>query len=341
MVINPYSYTLQDFTPVTKVGNRDSVKLINDSLSVIHSLPFKNSVHNNSLPISKIIKLDISDTTSVCRRNAISDITYYDSNNIVNKIKTESYTRFPFNFIEKTLQIKEQEKTILIKHLKSGLEKPHQPYHDDWILLIILITVFLFSLVKTSSKDVIPGITKFFLFRGINDPSSRTTGGLFHWQSTILNFISFLIIGLFTYTSADYYNLIPLNINGLVFWLISLGIIISAVTCQHIICIITGRISGEWEVFREYLLGVYQSYRFSAFFLLLLIVMMCYTSFFHARIYFISGIIVFGIMYIFRILRLLIIFINRNISIFYLILYLCALEILPVLITVKYFTGLV
>ena len=47
------------------------------------------------------------------------------------------------------------------------------------------------------------------------------------------------------------------------------------------------------------------------------------------------------LMYSIRVIRLLIIFLNRNISIFYLILYLCALEILPVLIVVKYFTGLV
>ena len=55
----------------------------------------------------------------------------------------------------------------------------------------------------------------------------------------------------------------------------------------------------------------------------------------------IAGIIIIGLMYLIRVVRLLIIFLNRNISIFYLILYLCALEILPGLIIVKYFTGLV
>ncbi len=53
------------------------------------------------------------------------------------------------------------------------------------------------------------------------------------------------------------------------------------------------------------------------------------------------GIIVLGILYLIRVLRLFVIFINRNISILYLILYLCALEILPILISVKYISGLV
>ena len=73
---------------------------------------------------------------------------------------------------------------------------------------------------------MLPGVTRFFLFRGINDPSSRDIGGLFNWQSTILNLISFLIIGLFAYCAASYYDLIPSGISGIIFWLISVGIII-------------------------------------------------------------------------------------------------------------------
>jgi len=41
-----------------------------------------------------------------------------------------------------------------------------------------------------------------------------------------------------------------------------------------------------------------------------------------------------------RIIKLFSIFLNRNISILYLILYLCALELLPVVVLIKYFAGL-
>ncbi|MGD0753970.1 MAG: DUF4271 domain-containing protein, partial [Bacteroidales bacterium] len=99
--------------------------------------------------------------------------------------------------------------------------------------------------------------------------------------------------------------------------------------------------SEEKEVFMKYLFGIYQSYRYGAIFLFVIIILMSYTRILPVRDYIISGIIVLGLMYLLRVIRLLIIFINRNISIFYLILYLCALEILPVLIVVKYFTGLV
>ena len=99
--------------------------------------------------------------------------------------------------------------------------------------------------------------------------------------------------------------------------------------------------SEEQEVFRQYLLGIYQSYRIGALFLFGIIILMSYTMILPVRDYIILGIIIIGLMYLIRVVRLLIIFLNRNISIFYLILYLCALEILPGLIIVKYFTGLV
>jgi hypothetical protein len=209
------------------------------------------------------------------------------------------------------------------------------------MIIIILIAALLYSLIKATSKRVMPDFEKFFLFRGINDPGSRDKGGLFQWQSTILNLSSFLITGLFGYLAASYFDFIPAGFRGFIIWLIALGIISLAITLRHLVCVITGAASGQREIFRQYLLGIYQSYRFGALFLFIIIILIAYTRILPVGGFIISGIIVVGMMYLFRIIRLLIIFLNRNISIFYLILYLCALEILPVLIVIKYFTGLV
>ena len=282
-----------------------------------------------------------NETTSVCGRNIIADITFCDSNNIVTSGVLDPCNRFPFLFTEKTRLIQVKEKISLIKHLKSGQDLPVQPVHYDWMIGIIFIAVFLYSFIRATSKSVVTDIARFLKLRGKNDPARRNNSGLFNLESTILNLISFLIFGLFAFSAASYYNFIPYSLSGIFFWLISLGIIISAATLRHIACMITGTMSGEKEVFREYLFGVYVSYRFGALVLFVLIILMSYTAFFPARGGIISGIAVLGAMYLISVIRLTIIFLNRNISIFYLILYLCALEILPVVISVKYFAGLV
>jgi hypothetical protein len=183
-------------------------------------------------------------------------------------------------------------------------------------------------------------VERFFLFRGVNNPPSRDIGGLFTWESTVKNFISFLILGLFGYSAASYYNIIPSPIGGIRFWLISVGVIITAVTLRHLLCLATGAVSGEREVFTEYLLGIYQFYRFNALLIFVVTILISYTTIFPVKSCFIAGVAILTTLYLIRVIRLFIIFINKNISLFYLILYLCALEILPVVISVKYISGL-
>jgi hypothetical protein len=341
-MINPSSDIWQDSITGKKVIFPDSLRVRSDS--VISPIPIhkRDSANYTSISTRKqIIAPYSSDSTSVCMRNSISDVTFYNSNNLITKIKQGTPDPFPHLFTEKNAQIQAAEKATLVKHLRQGNDLASQPLNEDWIIAIILIAALLFSLIRKTSKSIFSEIGRYFLLRGINEPSSRDAGGLFHWQSTILNLISFLIIGLFAYSAAAYYDYIPARLSGLLFWSVSFGIIISVVTLRHIVCIITGNFSGERDAFRDYLFSVYQFYRFSALFLFILILLMSYTYIGTARFYFITGIIVIGTLYLLRVIRLMIIFLNRNISIFYLILYLCGLEFLPVVVSVKYITGLV
>jgi len=341
MMINFSQEVQHDTITVKNTAIQDSVSLKSDSGSTIRPLQLKDTIHHKLLSVPAKPAFIITDTISVCCSNIIADITFYDSVNAVTGIKWGNNDRFPFIFIEKNKIMHDEARAILIRQLKPGFKIPLQPLHNDWIIFIILVAAYLYAFVRTLSKNTLSSVTRFFLFRGINEAPSREIGGLFNWQSTILNLISFLILGLFGYFAASYYSVIPPSITGIAFWLISFAVIISAITLRHIVCIITGRASGERELFREYLLGIYQSYRFSALVLFVIIILMSYTNISPLRFYFITGIIALAIMYLFRITRLIIIFINRNISIFYLILYLCALEILPVVISVKYISGLV
>lgn len=331
---------LQDTLKV-KALLKDTIRVRTDSLhkagqaiKADTSKAVRKTVKTQPLPV-------FADTVSVCTRNAISDITFYDSTNFVRQIIPQPVNRFPYEFTEKNRDKELKAKSVLVQHLRTGVEIPEQPLHGDWIILVILVSAFLFSVVRSVSKSFIPDLTRFFLFRGINDPSSRDIGGIFMWQSTILNLISFGVIALFFSLLASFYNIIPSGTSVFSAWVVSLGIIIAAVTLRHIVCLITGNISDTREVFREYLVGVYQSYRYGSLILFIVIVLISYTIFAPVKSFIFIGLFALCLMYLIRVIRLFVIFINRNISIFYLILYLCALEILPVVISVKFFTGLV
>ena len=301
---------------------------------------------SDSVPRKQIIRFPKeeivlpADTTSVCTRNAISDVTFHDSTSFVLNIDPSYSGRFPF-FLTGKNKIRETESLkIMEKHLKEGEQLPERPYHDDWMIFIVIVSALLYTTIRIFPGSVVKEITRFFNFRGIGDPASRDTGALFHWQSTVINLITFFNLALFAYCAAFYYDFIPQVVRGISFWIISLFIIVISVTARHLICIITGTISGEREIFNEYIVTVYHSYRIMASALFVISILLSYTNIFPPEFLIITGFFIIGILYLIRIIRLLFIFMKRNISLFSLILYLCALEILPVLISVKYFTGL-
>ena len=135
----------------------------------------------------------------------------------------------------------------------------------------------------------------------------------------------------------------PSGFNGIIIMANCILVIISAaVTLRHFTCVITGAVSGRAGGIQGISAWVFTSLTDSVLFSFLSLSFLCLIPrIFPVNNLIISGLIIVGIMYLIRVIRLFIIFLNRNISIFYLILYLCALEILPVLISVKYFTGLV
>jgi len=330
----------QDSIPVKNIPFLDSVILKSDSALLLKSMhPGDSFPHRITKEVFQTFP-EITDTISVCRRNSIEDITFYDSVNLVTRIDSIQTDKFPFLFTTKGRRINEEAKASLVKHLRAGDEIPLRPVHDDWMILIILCATLLFAIIRKSSDNILHSVERFFLFRGVNDPSSKDFGGLFIWESTIKNLTAFLILGLFGYAVASYHNLIPSAISGIIFWIISVIIIITAVTLRHLICLITGTISGKREIFLEYLVSIYQFYRFGAFLIFIVTILLSYTTIFSAELWYTAGVIVLATLYLIRVMRLFIIFINKNISLFYLILYLCALEILPVVIFVKYISGL-
>ncbi len=279
------------------------------------------------------------DTTSVCMRNTIADVTFTDSLSFVKNIRPYTSGTIPFRFTKKSGTEPGQYRPLLIRDLRVGTEPARNPFHQDWVTILVFLSFWLFLLVKSTIRNMRPELTRFFMFRGINEPVSRDTATLFYWQSTVFNFISFLVISLFVYSAAAYFNLSPSGIHPLFTILILFGIVSVTITLRHFVCVSAGKLSGQSDVFNEYLINIYHSYRYCSYALFFLVLLTFYTIIFPPLVSIIAGFAVMTLFYIYRVTRLFLIFIKRHISIFYLILYLCALEILPILILAKYISA--
>ncbi|MBN2402729.1 MAG: DUF4271 domain-containing protein [Spirochaetes bacterium] len=280
------------------------------------------------------------DTTAVSIRNSISDVTFYDTTNIVTRIRSDHTDQFPFLFIEKNRIMEKKATEMIMGHLKNGKEIPPTLFHEDWITIIIVVSAFLYAGISAFPERLVNGIRGFFLFRSSGENSTGDTGGIFHWQSTLFNLVSLLNTSLFIYCCFAWYNLSLPGIRGIIFWLLIFLTIVAALIIRHLTCFLTGKISGERAAFNEYTNTIYQFNRLLAFILFIITILISYTRFLPVKSLFLTGFIISAGLYTMRIIKLFYIFLNRNISILYLILYLCALELLPVVVLIKYFAGL-
>lgn len=281
-----------------------------------------------------------NDTFPVSERSRISDITFSDTANIITRIQNQPPSGFPYRYIENNRAHEHEFRRILITKLNEGAGLQKSIFHDDWIIFIILAAAFFYASVHSFSRRFFPGFIRFFLMKGVGDPESRDTGVIFHWQSTVINFISFMNIALFAYFAASHYGIMPQSFSHFAAWLIALGIIIISITARHFLNIAIAGISGEKEVFDEYTVTVYGFYRYLALVLFVIVILLSYTDIIPSETLIISGFISFAVFYLIRVVRLFLIFLKRSVSILYLILYLCALEFLPAAVFMRLASGL-
>ena len=222
------------------------------------------------------------------------------------------------------------------KTLKEGLPVPESPYRNDWTIILLFSTIIMLLFVRLFGRgqigsvftDLIPGS------KSSSDKSDKQH--LFHWSETVFNLLAFINISLFIYFSAVAYGFSPPGNSPVTGWLIIILIVVASITVRHIITFITGAATDTSELFAEYQWRIYQGYRLAGILLFFLVTALCYTDL-NPSLWITAGIATLSLIYLLRVLSLFVIFSRKHISLSYLILYLCALEILPVAVIIRLF----
>ncbi len=159
--------------------------------------------------------------------------------------------------------------------------------------------------------------------------------------SFILNLLYMVALGLFSFKVARFFDLKPMNFNNLELFFILLNIIIVFSLGKVIIHKLTGIIFYKINIINEYLHNVYVVNKSLGIILLPISFSAFYSSPAMATIFIYSGFIIIAITLLIKIIRSFQIIIRNDVFIFYTILYLCTLEILPILAGIKYLKSFI
>ena len=211
----------------------------------------------------------------------------------------------------------------------------------DWILAIILSSFFLLAWVRIFfTRYLVQIINSLFIYHTASK-LFRDNNILLQRISFVLNTIFILISGLFIYQLFNFFD-VRVNIPaGFPLYLFSTGLVFGFIIFRYIAVYTVGFIFARQKEFIEYLHNVFLYNKSIGLVLLPIVAGIAFTpqSIRIPLVY--AGLLIVIFFYILRIGRSFRIILRKDVLIFYLILYLCTLEILPILLFYKYFLSFV
>ena len=219
----------------------------------------------------------------------------------------------------------------------EGLPMAPEKLNIDFSFIMLSVCLLLITVVTVFGRKSIASGLASLSFRRQPDISEPGTSGVLSWPPILRNIFTILNVSLFASVSLLFTD--TLRYNGTAGSIKLTAIIavsfLAALLLRHLTCIIVAEVSGMKNIFREYMNVVYNTWFVDAIILFILNAIIIFATLNNTFPIIVSGIIITAIILIIRSLRLLTFFLNRHISILYFILYLCALEVLPVLVIMK------
>ncbi len=229
--------------------------------------------------------------------------------------------------------------TQVSARIQGQNESTQKDFNPDWFIAMIIGSLVVLAWLKLFFNKFFDQViismwnfqlgSKFFRDHGI---FSRRAG-------LVLNINFLLISGLFIYLVLTHFNINPLSLNPFPAYLLYTGILTILLLSRYILTSLTGKIFNQEESFREYLYHILIIYKNLGIVFIPIVFCIAYIQE-NLRIYFIiTALVLIALAYLFRFVKGLQLIIKKDVFIFYLILYLCTLEIMPVLFCYKFFSG--
>lgn len=229
---------------------------------------------------------------------------------------------------------------VILVEPKKSISNQSQPGSYENINHAWYLIIFLLALAQLARVRLYYG--KFFTPVFYSLVSYKTENNLYRNKNTPfirysfdMNTIFFLIAPLFFYQVSNFFGFNILPYSPMVNYLILVGVFIGWYFIKFITLGLIGYISHSEKLFNEYFFSFSLSVKNITLFLIPISVFEAYIDVGVNYLFIYLGITLIGLVYVLRVFRLFYLFLIKRLSVLYGILYLCALEILPILILIR------
>ncbi len=322
-----YEDTLSQNTDDIRL-DRDTVITVIQKPDSIVKLPKKLSVKIN--PAISKLEVKPKDTT-VTDTNSISltkDIEKFDRYHLF-KESDKSYAYKPFAVFY-------TDRDSISKNIESIYFQPRdfQQSKFSWALIIGFFSIFLLLLLKTYYQKSLAQVMNTLVNFQLSEKILREKNIIVRRAFIMLNLNYILVFSLFLLLLLNLFDF-HINDDNFISYTIILGGVILVLLTRLILLFLTGIVFNSVSVISEYVHNIYLINKNLGIILLPFIFAALYTSPNISKIIVFTGLVIVCIATLFKYIRGLQIIIKNDILKFYSFLYLCTLELLPLVVSCK------
>jgi len=213
------------------------------------------------------------------------------------------------------------------------VRKIHQVNYD-WLTLILLCSLVLFASVKNAYTNYLLHLLKSTVNYATSARLFRERSYSFMDGGSRLDIFFYVVFSVFVYQVLACFES-GLPIKNFPLFLFCIVAVPGYFFLKRVAYLTVGVVVEGLEETREYLFNLGNYNRVLGLFLFPFVALIAFSPFFNPLYFLIAGLILTGIFYGMTLRRGIIILLKKQFSLFYLFLYLCTLEILPLLLIYK------
>ena len=213
------------------------------------------------------------------------------------------------------------------------------PEHPAWFFVWVLILLSFFAWIRSYYGNTLLGTLQAALNYQASGRMFLDNSVLQRQLDSILYLFYILSTGFALFAFENRFQRYPFELEGIKLYLFNIGLLASLFFIRVLLLNLSGFLFNRLRIFREYLYNINLYNRLLGIVLLPTFLFAFYTKGILRDVVFwtIGGLIL--VVIIMRIVRGLVFSFKKDISIFYMFLYLCALEIVPLALLYKWLQG--
>ena len=215
-----------------------------------------------------------------------------------------------------------------------------QVHHPAWLFITLFILLGFYAWIKIYYGSILMQSIQASVSFQVATRIFKDNSILQKQLDNILYIFYFLSAGFLLYMTEIRFGLEPYGISGIILYLFNLALLVMVFMGRVVVVSAAGLFFNRTRIYREYLYNIFIFNKLIGLSASPLLLFVIYTRGVLMEVFQWITIAAISAILIMRLIRGVVFSLKKNVSIFYIILYLCALEIAPLILLYRWLEGI-